>query len=80
MSVWPQYRSSRVVRAMRITHITVVPPGTYPVITTEDGAPFSPTEMGMSLRCSEGDYAMLYPDGFRSVCPKAAFEANYNKL
>jgi len=80
MSGWPEYQSSKVIRAMRITNVTTAPTGAYPVITIEDGAPFSPTEIGMSLRCAAGDYAMLYPDGFRSVCPKEAFEANYKKV
>jgi hypothetical protein len=31
----------------------------------------------MMDRVTVGDYAMLYPDGFRSVSPKKAFEEGY---
>ena len=34
---------------------------------------------GMAERAQIGDYAILYPDGFKSVSPRKAFEEGYTR-
>jgi hypothetical protein len=41
---------------------------------------FHPTEPAMVGRAEVGGYAVVYEDGFRSVSPKAAFEAGNIRL
>lgn len=84
MSDWPKYESHKIVQAAVIkarhddgpdgARYFWVDPG------TGDLEKFEPTELGMMGRAGPGDYAMLYSDGFRSVCPKAAFEDGYVKV
>ena len=38
---------------------------------------FVPTEPGMANRVTVGDYAVRYPDGFKSVSPQKAFTDGY---
>lgn len=83
---WPRFQSHRVIQALPIITITeaagedtvrvlfVDPTGTG---TSE---PFLTTVAAMVDKASVGDYAMRYPDGFQSVCPKAAFEDGYSPL
>jgi len=54
--------------------ILVKPYGDHTVVA------FHPTEPGMVNRCSPGDYAMIYRDGYCSVCPKKEFEDGYSAL
>lgn len=84
MSDWPKYESHKIVQAAKIVSINDdngegenffwVDPGTG---TWEK---FSPTEPGMFKRAGVGDWAMLYPDGFRSVSPAKAFEEGYKPV
>ena len=39
--------------------------------------PFVPTEPGMAKRAEVGGYAILYPDGFKSISPQKQFEEGY---
>jgi hypothetical protein len=83
MSEWPQYKSHKIIRAavikslhddglgMDAAKFFWVDPGTGKL------EPFIPTEIGMMDRVTVGDYAMIYPDGFRSVCPKQQFDEGY---
>ena len=83
ISSWPKYRSHKVVQAARIVGIDdkVDPWMLYvlPDNAAQDAQheQFLPTEPGMAKRVSVGDYAMLYPDGFRSVSPAKAFDEGY---
>ena len=78
MVEWPEYEIRKRVRALPIVRkaldgvglevLVVEPaPGEFEV--------FEPTEEGMARRVTVGDYAIYYPDGFRSVNIKANFEA-----
>lgn len=81
MSDWPKYQSHKIIQAAKIVavhndfgegqHFFWVDPGTGSL------EKFIPTEAEMLNRAGVGDYAMLYPDGSRSVCPKASFEDGY---
>lgn len=81
MSNWPKYKSHKIIQAAVIKALHDdfgegekffwVDPGTGEL------EKFTPTEIGMMNRVTIGDYALLYPDGFRSVSPKKAFEDGY---
>jgi hypothetical protein len=83
MTDWPKYESHKIVQAAPIHEIVdaggklciLVKP--YDDHTVEA---FHPTEPGMVARCAAGDYAMVYRDGYRSVCPKKEFEDGYTRL
>ena len=76
MPYWPKYQSHKIVEAMPITGIS---PGGAVVVGPRHEA-FYPTEAGMASRAEVGDYAIVYPDGFKSISPKAAFEDGYTRL
>lgn len=81
---WPRYRSHRVIQATPIVRIDVPSLGALPLLFVDPSngreAPvaFVPSEEGMARRCHIGDLAMLYPDGYRSVCPKRQFNEGYS--
>lgn len=81
MSEWPQYKSHKIIRAAVIKSLHDDGPGGEKFFWVDPGTGelerFAPTEIGMMDRVTVGDYAMLYPDGFRSVSPKKAFEEGY---
>jgi hypothetical protein len=82
MSDWPRYQSHKVIQATAIvrkdggdgypTALFVAPQGVE--------KRFDTTVPGMMARAEVGDYAMIYPDGFQSVCPKAQFEDGYSLI
>lgn len=82
MTDWPEYESHKVVRAAKIVGIrTDFTTGVIEALQVrvdcgvmED---FMPSEPVMAMRAKVGDWAMLYPDGFRSVSPAKAFEEGY---
>lgn len=83
---WPAYQSHKIVRAAPIVRISDdgEAVGMYLVVAGPDGEePFRTTEPAMMMRATVGGYAVVYepddkhPDGYRSVSPKAAFEAGY---
>lgn len=81
MAEWPKFQSLRFVQAAKIVSIHgTADPGPI-VILVDPGngtrESFETTDPGMMKRCNVGDYAMLYPDGVKSVQPKEAFEDNY---
>ena len=84
MSDWPQYESHKVVRAARIVGIVQHLGRTTSMdVQPVEGGPteqFMPTQDGMADRVGVGDYAMFYPDGFKSVSPKKAFEEGYTRV
>lgn len=73
MSNWPEYVSHKVIRAMPITDI--LPDGT--ILVGDDRELFEPTVPAMADKAEIGGYAMLYPDGFKSISPRKAFEDGY---
>lgn len=78
---WPQWQSHAVVRATPIIGVDehAEPRALYVDPTNSGtGSQFIPTQAGMETRCGVGDYAIIYPDGFRSVCPKGQFDERYS--
>lgn len=84
MTDWPEYESHKVVRAAKITRIVTNDAGEIIdlVVLPEDGVTrerFMPTEPAMLKRAEVDGYAMLYPDGFKSISPAKAFEEGYTR-
>ena len=90
MTDWPKYESHKIVQAAKITRIEEINSGSGIGIlqvriiwVRPDGAPeeeFVPTEPAMVARAEVGGYAMLYPDGFKSISPAKAFEDGYTRV
>jgi hypothetical protein len=78
MNDWPEYVSHKVVRAAKIVGITDTGVIMVDPFDGNNAVPFEPTEPGMSKRANVGDWAMLYPDGFKSISPAKAFEEGYS--
>jgi hypothetical protein len=77
---WPHYRAHKVVQAAPIVGISRNKTITVdPSNGANPAEVFEPTEPGMKARCVVGDYAMIYRDGYRSVCPKKEFEDGYTR-
>jgi hypothetical protein len=83
MPEWSKYQSHKTVQAAPI-HEIVDSGGKLSILVKPYGdntvEGFEPTEPGMLTRCAAGDYAMIYRDGYRSVCPKKEFEDGYTRL
>jgi hypothetical protein len=72
MTEWPKYESHKIDAAGEVISVEVVLP---------DGNKewFQATVPAMTAKANIGDWAMLYPDGFKSVSPAKAFEEGYTK-
>ena len=88
MSSWPRYESHKIVQAAKIVGVEgnteVVPPVIWvrPDGAEFDAAPverFEPTVPNMAMKAEVGGWAILYPDGFKSISPAKAFEEGYTK-
>lgn len=85
MTDWPEYESHKVVRAAKIVWVGLSAPGNAEIVIAvepEEGASreyFEPTVPAMKEKAEVGGYAMLYPDGFKSISPQKAFEEGYTK-
>lgn len=81
MSDWPKYESHKIVQAAKIVDVMIDNQGVMRGITVDPGngviEPFWPTRDAMADEAKIGGYAMLYPDGFKSVSPAKAFEEGY---
>lgn len=81
MSDWPKYESHKIVQAAKIVAFdtrdtggricAIVDPGTGELEV------FKPTVAEMLEKAEFGSWAMLYPDGFRSISPAKQFEDGY---
>jgi hypothetical protein len=82
---WTKFKSHKEVEATKIVGVQRNSP-TEVVLLIDTGEgngaveAFAPTEPGMALRVDVGDYAIRYPDGFRSVSPAKQFEEGYSKV
>ena len=81
MTPWTKYRSHKVIEAAPICEI-VEHGGTLSILVKPHGDDgpierFVPTEEAIILRAQIGGYAVRYPDGYKSISPKAAFEEGY---
>lgn len=85
MTNWPEYESHKVVRAAKIVAIRQSNDPSYPphIFVHVPGAvgaeEFTPTEPAMIARAEVGGYAILYPDGFKSISPAKPFEEGYTR-
>ena len=83
MAEWPRFMSHKVVRATPIVRIDAVEDQMPLLFVDPEGGtpePFFPTEPGMADRCKVDDYAMIYRDGYKSVCPKKEFDDGYSSI
>jgi hypothetical protein len=84
MSNWPKYESHKIVRAAKIVGVErnhgggkivqaiwVQPVGAAPI------EKFEPTVTEMAEQAEVGGWAILYPNGFKSISPAKAFEDGY---
>lgn len=81
-SLWPCFVSHKTVKAAPIAFI-VEGGGVLSILVKPYGDDrverFEPTEPAMIARAEVGGYAVVYEDGFKSVSPKAPFEAGYTR-
>jgi hypothetical protein len=79
----PQYRCHKEVRALQIDRVVWPDGGPQAIIHFIDNrfAPV-PAEPRMFVRYKplHGDYWVLYSDGYKSISPKAEFEAGYTRI
>jgi hypothetical protein len=81
MSEWPKYESHKIVQAAKIVNQQRDAEGE--VVSVEVILPdgdkewFQATVPAMTAKANIGDWAMLYPDGFKSISPAKAFEQGY---
>lgn len=86
MTDWPQYESHKIVQAARIVGFDVGASGTRLCALVDNPnndvmhERFNPTVPEMLDRASLDDWAMLYPDGFKSISPAKAFEEGYTRV
>lgn len=81
---WERYKSHKIIEAAKIVNVVPGTGTTRTMLTVElaDGTreDFLPSQPGMEDRVTVGDYAMRYPDGFRSVSPRQVFEDGYERM
>lgn len=80
MSNWPKYESHKIVQALPICRVDRRDDGKiFITVRHEDDTKeeFEPTVPGMAEKAEVGGYAMLYPDGFKSISPAKQFEEGY---
>lgn len=89
-SNWPVYESHKVVWAAKIVGVERNHAGgqiVQKIWVRPDGAQhdndpieeFWPTVAEMAEKAEVGGWAILYPDGYRSVSPAKAFEEGYTR-
>lgn len=84
MSDWPRYESHKIVQAAKIIGFDTRDTGgrVCAIVDLGDGKTetFVPAEWVMLDRAEVGGWAMLYPDGFKSISPAKAFEEGYTLI
>lgn len=84
---WPKYESHKVVQAAKI--VGVERKGGVIVIWVRPAGQefdshgidqFIPTVPGMADKAEVGGWAMLYPDGFKSISPEKQFDEGYTRI
>ena len=80
MTDWPEYESHKVVRAAEIVAISYVHGKRVLMVCADKGGAAEPFEPNLgNMPAKVGDYAMLYPDGYKSISPAKAFEEGYTR-
>lgn len=74
---WKKYESHKVVKALPIVDIS---PFTGALYVGDDHEHFEPSVAAMAEKAEIGGYAVLYPDGYKSVSPKKSFEDGYTEV
>ncbi len=74
----PRYKSHKQVRAASIKNVN----GGQLTLDVDGEAVIHNVDLEMFSRYQpeEGDYFMLYEDGYQSICPKNAFEGGYLRM
>lgn len=88
MSDWPKYESHKIVQAAKITRLEFdlaggrIGPVTKIYVDPGDGTEeaFWPTIDDMAQKAETGGWAILYPDGFKSISPAKQFEEGYTLI
>jgi hypothetical protein len=84
-----QYRSHKVVCAAQIAAVDPAgradgPQNTWLLHVIDADGNKQPIDVAAAVflryHPEPGDYLMVYPDGYRSVSPKAAFEEGYTRI
>jgi hypothetical protein len=82
MADWPKYQSHKIIQAAVIIAFDTAPGigRISAMVDPGDGQTetFVPTQRVMMQGADVGDYAIHYPDGYRSISPKAVFEEGYS--
>lgn len=81
---WPRYESHKIVQAATIVGVARDEDDGYVIWVRPDPEGemerFEPSIHAMAQTAEPGAYAMVYPDGFRSISPKKAFDEGYRKV
>ncbi len=83
MPDWPRFQCHKIVQAAPISFIGDVAGEPFILVKpygNHDTERFMPTDRAMLSHAELGGYAVIYPDGFRSISPKTAFDAGYSKI
>lgn len=83
MSDWPEYVSHKIVRAAKIVSIVIHPGNGDRTIFVRPANAFETEQFKPNLTnmpANVGDWAMLYPDGYKSISPAKAFEDGYSRV
>ena len=75
---WDRYITPKAVRAREITGRKDF--SHWLVGTGKDQEEFTPTNTSANTQGNIGDWALVHPDGHKSICPKGQFEKNYEAL
>lgn len=77
----PQYKCHKVVRAFKIARIDLSPNTSYLIPVQREIAPIPISKHVLENKNpSQGDYYVLYDDGYFSFSPPKAFEDGYSLL
>lgn len=83
MSEWPKYESHKVVQAARIVSVAMHHDGSRTIFVRAEGDElaerFEPSVPAMAEKAEVGGFAVVYPDGFKSISPERAFIEGYTK-
>lgn len=80
MNDWPKYESHKIIQAAKIIGITDSGVILIDPFDDRNAIAFEPTVPGMAEKAEIGGYAVLYPDGFKSISPAKAFEEDYTRV
>ena len=81
---WPKYESHKIVQAATIVGVARDDEDRKVIWVRPDPESeperFEPSVHAMAGTAEVGAYAITYPDGFKSISPKKAFDEGYRKI